>query len=264
MLSPRAPPAPPRAPQPRTAYLEPIVERSIFDSDKVGGPTAQPTGELAPTELDYILLATIVADPPEHSSALIGKPGTRRTRVRKGRRRVVSRGIEDARAYGLGAALGDDARIVRIDQGEVLLERPDGRRELLLIGDPRDEEAPATAAKAPGDDGVEKLDGRRWAVDQEVIDGLANDPSQLAKLGRARPRRQNGEVVGYRLSRIRRGSLGRTLGLRTGDVVHAVNGKPLTSASAALEAWRELSDARELEVELTRRGKRRSHTYEVR
>jgi len=67
---------------------------------------------------------------------------------------------------------------------------------------------------------------------------------------------EDGGVDGYRISRIRGGSLADELGLRSGDVVHSVNGAPLRNIREAEEVARCMSYADSRTVELTRRGER--------
>lgn len=259
----------PRSPRPprhsRTDFVKPIVERSIFDSSKVGAEEQQVRGEEL-SELDLVLLATVVARPEEFSSALIAEPGKRTTRKRRGRRRTVTTDYENSRGYGLGDEVPGGATVVSIEQGKVTLEHG-GQKAVLVIGDPRDEAKASTSSSrgsSEDDDGVEKVDRNRYAIDREVIDELSEDPSKLAKLGRVRPHKKDGAVDGYRLSGMRRNSLGRKLGLRNGDVVHSVNGHELTSMSAAMNAYNALQADRELEVQITRRNRSRVLNYEIR
>ena len=73
-------------------------------------------------------------------------------------------------------------------------------------------------------------------------------------MGRARVHRdESGSPDGFRLSGIRRNSLGSKLGIKTGDVVHSVNGKPLTNAKVAMEAWQTLQNDSRFSFEITRR-----------
>jgi general secretion pathway protein C len=220
-----------------------------------------------------------------YSSAWIGSEGTRSVakagsddddspRARRRRRRrnrgggATVRVIQDAAGYGIGDTIDNtDAEIVSIEQGQVTLKRANGQLEVLTMA--TEEGATKTvSASSKGDDeeedGVEKLANDHFTIEREVIDKLAADPSQLAKLGRAVPHKgPDGDVDGYRLSGIRRNSLGRKLGLRSGDVVHSINGYDMTSMSAAMEAWNSLQGANALQVDVTRRGSKRNIKVDV-
>ena len=98
-----------------------------------------------------------------------------------------------------------------------------------------------------------------------TLEKLMENPEQLYSQIRVVPHKDsNGEVDGYRLSGIRRRSFFYQLGVKNGDIVHSVNGKPLTSASAGMEAYNTLADARDFSFELTRRNERQTFEYEVR
>jgi len=92
---------------------------------------------------------------------------------------------------------------------------------------------------------------RSIRVDRGPLGELTVD--ELARMGRALLHRdEDGVFDGYRLSAIRSDSLPYTLGLRSGDVVHRVNGMPLSSMEAALQAWVSAQDDEVLHVDLTR------------
>ncbi|MCB9679151.1 MAG: hypothetical protein H6737_28875 [Alphaproteobacteria bacterium] len=107
---------------------------------------------------------------------------------------------------------------------------------------------------------------RRRHTDAEVsraeLDALGDD---LPRLGRALLHRgPDGEFDGYRLSAIRSDTLGDRVGLQNGDIVHAIDGHPLTSISEAMEAYAALADAERFHVALTRRGEPMSLVVHVR
>ena len=66
----------------------------------------------------------------------------------------------------------------------------------------------------------------------------------------------DGHFDGYRVSGLSRGVLG--LGLENGDIVHGVNGMPLTSLSEAFTAYDALQVTSLARIDLTRRGVRRA------
>ena len=73
----------------------------------------------------------------------------------------------------------------------------------------------------------------------------------------------DGRIAGYRLSDMGPGALPARMGLRNGDVVHTVDGRPLTSLTAAVAAWHAVRDAPTFQVEVTRDGQRRTLHYRV-
>lgn len=236
-------------------YRTTILGRNIFDHTAIAVPVENEVvdgdGSVTKTSLPLVLVATMVAEPVEFSSALIKEEGN------------------DAFPFGYG--IGDkikDAEVIEIHQKKVILKRSDGSLEALLAGG---EELEEDVGSSSGDDeGASEFDGinqtgeNSFEVDRSLLEKYMGDPSLLAGLGAARPHRSDGEVDGYRLYRIRRDSIGSALGLKNGDVVHSVNGRPLSNMSEAMQAFQELQSSGSFQFEVTRRGQKQTMDYSVR
>jgi type II secretion system protein C len=244
------------------SYVEKLVQRSIFDSTKVnseptGGRPAGPVGEGVPSDLKVVLLATLVADPEDHSSALIAE----------------EKGDDGALGYGIGDDLLGEGKIVKIEPRKVYVERLNGSVEFISMegGGYEKTDGPGRGAKKKKtgkdeeEDGITKDGPNKFIVDQELIDKVMENPEQLYSQVRATPHKSaDGKVDGYRLSGIRRRSLFYKLGIKNGDVVHSVNGKSLDSMSSAMGAYDSLQSAKDFNFEVTRRNKKQTFEYEVR
>jgi general secretion pathway protein C len=235
---------------PEKTYADIIVRRNIFDSSAVYDPNAakatDPAGECR-SDANVRLLATVVAEVPTYSSALISLGAAR-----------------DAKAdgYAMGDEVSGEGRIVLIEQKKVCM---DGGT-CICIG--TDAAKPATAsstAKGDGEGGVKKLSDNKYAVDSSLIEDSMNNFESLAGQMRVAPHKgADGQVDGYRLSAIRRGSLFDKLGIKNGDIVHTVNGNALTSTEAAMQVYQSLRNERSFNFEITRRNQRQTLEYEVR
>ncbi len=239
--------APPRpVAMPRASYVDAIVRRSIFDSAAVYRPGVAVVGEwTCRADASVRLLATIVAVPERFSSALL----------------ALGAG-KDAKADGF--AIGDDVpgggRIARIEQKKVCME--DGT--CVCIGE---QAAPApAAAAAPGEGGnVEKIGDNKYQVDRSLLDSALGNLESFAGQLRAVPHKDgSGNVDGFRLSAIRKGSLFDKLGIKNGDVVHAINGQAMTSTEGALSLYQSLRNEKAFNFEISRRNQRQTLDYEVR
>ena len=240
----------------KRGLVDPILRRSMFDSSKIGlEATVEDDGEAgAKTALPLVLLATIVAEPAQFSSCLIAE----------------EKSEDGASGYGIGDPVMDDATIHRIEQKRVVLKRSDGELEYLAMDD-ADFERPAKTGKAAKAgkkgkwDGVEKDGETKFTIDEETFNKILENPDKLASQIRAVPKTdEGGKVIGYRLSGIKRSSLFRKLGIKNGDVVHAVNGNELTSISSALAAFESLQSERSFKFDVTSRKKKQTYEYEVR
>lgn len=247
-----------RAPPPHSVFsrnkvflLDSILTRNIFDSSQAG--TAAASADVGDSDrksdLKAVLLATVVADPPEYSSALITEEGSR----------------DGASGYGVGDELMGEATIVRVEQRRVIIRRTDGTIEYISM-EADDARGHTARKRSSGDDGGVSRDGENhFTVDKDLIDNLMANPAQLYSQIRVTPHHgPGGEIDGYRLSGIRRHSFFSKLGLKNGDVVHSVNGKPLTSVSEAMDAYNSLQDERHFTFEITRRNHNETFEYDIR
>lgn len=244
--SPATSPSGVRVPAQRS-YVDSIVRRNIFDSSAVFDPNAAARdggGECK--EGGAKLLATVVADPPSFSSALIQMSGK----------------DAGAEGYSIGDDVSGEGRIVSIEQKRVCL---DGG-SCLCMGGEKDRPVATTKGDTVVDDsGITKLSDNRFAVDQSVLDDAMGNFELLATQLKAYPHKgPDGQIDGYRLSSIRPSSLFAKLGIKNGDIVHAVNGTPLTSADGALAAYQALKNERSFSFELTRKNQKQTLEYEVR
>jgi type II secretion system protein C len=193
-----------------------------------------------------VLLATMVSEPVEFSSALVSAGDAGPTS-----------------GYGVGDALPGDATILEIGQTHIRVRRADGRLE--SIGFPGAPSGAAPEAQEPASEGIQRVETGRFAVPRAALARILEDPQQLAAEARAVPHEgPDGRVDGYRLSGIRQRSTLHQLGIRNGDVVHGMNGQPLTSLTDAMGALEALRSQEAFTFELTRRTKRQTFEYEVR
>jgi general secretion pathway protein C len=235
------------------SFLRPIQRRNIFDSSNLGVEPLEGDVEEAgrKSDLDLTLLATLVADGPAASSALI-----------KGDEK-------DARAYGyaIGERVASDAEIVDIRPRRVILRRDDGSVEYISMEG--DKELARRNGSKSGDkddeSGITKLTETSYAVESWFMEEQMQNLDALIAKVRAVPHKgDDGQVDGYRLSAIRRGSILDKLGIKNGDIVHGVNGTGLTSTSGAMGAFQALQSESNFSFDLTRRRQKVSVDYEIR
>lgn len=239
----------------RDSLVNVIVKRSIFDSSKVGASadgTPANDGPEAKSDLDATLLATVVADPPEYSSALIARKSG-----------------GDTKGYGIGDDLWGEGTVVGIEPKRVIIERTDGSREFIAMGGEAQVKKSTTRSlregEGEGEEGVEQTGENKFVVDAALVEEALKDPEKLASQVRVAPHKdENGQIDGYRMSGIRRNSLFKKLGIKNGDVVHAVNGQPLTSMQTAMTAYESLQNDKNFSFEITRRNQRQTFEYEIR
>ncbi|NOZ53208.1 MAG: type II secretion system protein GspC [Gammaproteobacteria bacterium] len=92
---------------------------------------------------------------------------------------------------------------------------------------------------------------------------LLNDPQSVMGLINVRPFQKDGRLIGYRLRPGKDRTVLRRFGLRSGDIVTAVNGVPMNNPIKALEILRDLSSATSLNVDIQRNGTPQSFTFQI-
>lgn len=94
-------------------------------------------------------------------------------------------------------------------------------------------------------------------------ESLVRDPLQLMRHITLSPHNEGGRLQGFR---IRPGSdpgLFNSLGLKTGDLVTAIDGTPVSDTSAMMQLHGQLATARSLDVEILRAGERLLFSLEM-
>jgi len=236
-------------------YVQSIVNRSIFDSSQAGkknSSISEPVeGDSVQSSLQLTLMATIIATPTQYSVALIQDESG------------------GSNTYGIGYDLIGQATITKIEKNRVYFQRnnSDQIEYIEIGGEEAKSDAPKSTKKGTaGEDGdVQKVGNNKYIVDQAVLDEILSNPEKLYTQVRVTPHKdQDGNIDGYRMTGIRRKSLFYKLGIKNGDIVHNVNGQPLNSLSAAMDAYNSLGNSRDFNFDVTRRKNKQTFEYEVR
>jgi general secretion pathway protein C len=226
---------------------QPILDRNLFGA-KLGGERAEVVvvEDLEETKLPLKLLGTVAGEDEQVSNAAIQDTSIRKHQV-----------------VFVGDRLTNhpDVEVIAIERGRVILQNGPKREELLLHEDADKPAGPAVARRrtprrnrarvrtssnigsrlralsANGDDGEFPLPGAR-------------DPASLFSQARIVPKYDAGNMVGIQLNEIESGSLYEKIGIKSGDVITALNGIPIDSASASAKILTEFTEADAFRVEI--------------
>ncbi len=234
-------------PPPSPARLKPnasgFVARNIFCSScqpslaPGGTETGRYTGEPA------ILIATMLG----HDA---------RATVR-----VVA--TEAQGSWGIGDRIPGVGTIDRIGATSIeVLDAAGQRGRISLLDAPaggRDASAGAAtpAAATPADpfaDRVKKLSDSTYEVERDLVRELVSGATKPGG-ARAVPVITNGDVKGIRLLGVRGGSVASALGLKSNDVIAAIDGAPIKNVQQLLDLYARLDDISTVELSGTRAGK---------
>ena len=112
---------------------------------------------------------------------------------------------------------------------------------------------------------IRKTAQARWTVERDLVHSYTSNFARLNTLGWSRSHRgDDGKPDGMRIGGVRCNNDLHRAGIRSGDVVHTVNGHRVKNLVQALAVYSRVRKDRVIRVEITRRGERRTHTYRIR
>ncbi len=113
-------------------------------------------------------------------------------------------------------------------------------------------------------DGIAKVNENEYTIPRAEIDSVLSNLNKIATQARIVPSFRNGKANGFKLFSIRPGSLYAKIGIKNGDIIQKINGYEINSPDRALAVYSKLKDANNISVDLLRRGKKKSLSYNIR
>ena len=105
---------------------------------------------------------------------------------------------------------------------------------------------------------------RAFTVEKSLVNWYITHLAELNRLGwSSKHEGPDGKSVGMRIGGVTCGNDLHLAGIRSGDVVHRVNGHDVRSLTQAIFVYRKVRNDRRIRVELTRRGKPVTLTYRL-
>jgi len=101
-------------------------------------------------------------------------------------------------------------------------------------------------------------------ITREELQGTINDLNQLMTQVRIRPYFRQGKPQGLIVSQIQTDSIFEKLGLMNGDIIASVNGEQMSSPEEAFQLYNSLNSGSQVSIEITRRGQKKTLTYDIR
>lgn len=241
-----------------------IIKRNIFNSEgKVGDAepeikndgTKSVLGSLVKSSLPIKVRGIIFSGDPQNGLAMLEN-----TQKRK------------VKSYIIGDVVVNNAKLIEIYDDRVIFERS-GQREYLELepfqlkrsrrkkgrGGSAPKKISRIATKPPPESykeaGFERK-GTDITLSEEYKRGLlrAENMTKILQDAKAEPNIVNGELKGFRLTRIRENSVYEKAGFQNNDIVEEINGLPLRDAAGAIRLLQQLKKAKEIEVRLNRGG----------
>ena len=207
-------------------------------------------------------------DPCKDSDAAIGLRATMMAEPAEWSMAVVTDGAEATERLARPGMVIGDVVMVAVHRNRIVLSKG-ADFECVEIGKvqkgaPPKGRNPALGPATPGagttknDDiakGVVKTGPDSYAVDRAMLDAQLEDLGKLTGQARVIPHYRDGKPQGFKVVGVRPGSLYSHLGVRSGDVIKAVNDDEINSPNKALELFDKLKTSNNVTVTVERRGK---------
>ncbi len=206
-------------------------------------PKITRTTEAPVTKLNLSLVGVYSAQPADRALAILSANG------------------KPEEVYRIGETITGRAVLKEVLHNQVVIDNG-GRNEIVKL--------PEKVASTGRSTGLENLPGGNVAAQgnsntggspielpespREIRDTLARNPAMLNKLVSAVPYRENGRILGYRLTPKQDGALLEQNGVLPGDVVTRVNGIALANQKNGIRALRKLVKASSVDLTILRDG----------
>ena len=238
--------------RPLSAYSA-IARRNLFNTNPAAAPTQAETinvEDLKETDLKLKLWGT-VAGKERGTYAVIEDTKTREQNL-----------------YRTGDTI-QNATVKVILRQKVVLS-VDGRDEILgmeEIGSGGRRGGPSPRVAERGDTMPPRLpvssSPRQLTLKSDQIQSALENLDQLMEQARIRPHIEEGQPAGISITGIKPNTVFRRMRLRNGDIITGVNGAPIESVEDAMKIFGDMSSASEVQLEIKRRGRKRTLNYKI-
>lgn len=225
--------------KPVLRYFQVITDRNLFGSLDESFKHAQEKDieKLEPTSLQIKLLGTVTGDPDSAFSVI------EETDKRK-------QGL-----YRVGDSV-KEAVVKTILRGKIVLRLGD-KDEILVMEEPASSVIAGPHKALSGAGGTYST----ITVSQAELQESLKNINRLMTEVRIRPHFKDGKANGLAVSRIKADSIFARLGLRNGDVIQGINGKPLTSPDDVLSFYNSLKSGSTISLQMDRMGESKLLEY---
>ena len=241
------------------AHYQPILDRNLFKAnlvEKVEPPPEEVPEKIEESPLQAKLIATVVSDDEAKSSATIEDQTTRTRDI-----------------YHLKGMLMNEAQVVKIERERVIVLRG-GVHEALSLYEDKNAAKGAVPGMIPPFGGLGQGIQPGITAPPGGLRGFAPPPTNPSRLGemnavrkfntsnqdfRVMPHFQSGQIDGLRVLGLATTSKWSRVGLRNGDVVRSINGRPL---SGVAQFYQSLQGGGRLTIEIERGNERTTITYQ--
>jgi len=231
-----------------------IKRRNIFNPSgtrtKAAALAMEKQVSAQPTTLNLKLIGTVISERGQQNYAVIQDNVTKEQKL-----------------YAVDDEVAADAVIVRIDRFKVIIDNA-GRTESIFLDFESifpGGKSPTRRVNTPPSAGGVRADGSgNVTMDRRFLEKqLANMNDVLTHVRAVPHKDKKGNMVGFKLFQIKRGSIFDKIGLKNQDVIQNINGQKLDSVEKGLDLFAALRDETHFTVDLLRNNAKQSLTIDV-
>ncbi len=231
--------------KPLTAYFA-IDRRNLFNTgtkpEKRASEKNLDIEALNETKLDLRLWGTVIFGGDTGDYAVIEDKKTRKQQL-----------------YRIGDPV-QNAEVKVILREKVVLS-VSGKDEILTM-----EETPGVKVSSarPVPSAVPEPIQREMTIDRAMVEDAINNIGELMKQVRIRPYFENGQPAGLSLTGVRPNSIFQKMGIRSGDVLLAVDGEEIRSVDDVVNLYEKIGAADGVGLQIKRRGQIQDIEFQIR
>ena len=162
--------------------------------------------------------------------------------------------------YTVGSTISG-AKVKIIIRNKVVLNI-DGRDELLVMGIEKIRAEKAGAEKSGKEAG--EGDIVTYKISKNFIQESINNVAQIMSNVRIKPYFKDGKPEGFKINRIKQGSILKTMGFKDDDIIRSVNGKNIRSAEDIMKLYTALKDSKLFSIGIVRNKQTKILNFKVR
>ncbi len=197
---------------------------------------------------------------------------------------------QEINVYIKGNQVSEDATLDKVEMDRVILARADGSKEELGLEDDkgmsRSGPREASRGRGPGErtfsqhhrspprragpdlgDKIKKVGENDYIIQEGAIQEALSNLNSIITQARVIPyfkgKGEDRRVEGFRIYRIKSGSLFEFLGLQNGDVIKSINGEYMNNVEKGIQLLQSLRDEKSFNLEIERRRQDVQLNYDV-
>jgi len=158
----------------------------------------------------------------------------------KNRAIIEDNKTKEENIYSVGESI-EDARLIRILNNKIIIVRSNGQQEVLYLREEDAKNDPAYIIIDQWDDAVKKITESEYTINAKEFVNRINNLGQLVDALGLTTAYEKGVSIGCKIGKLDEKSVGPQIGLKTGDIILAVNKIPADTTENRLAIYQQIT-----------------------